>query len=353
MANIVEYIQFYKDKTFDEVPLNDVDALILAEFSYIELNSFLTEEKMPITIEELGKIYFKKVTKESMKNRHLLYRETYHLFEVMKDTKRYKNLLITNYKNIVDEEKQFGAITFRNERKWTYVAFEGTDTSIIGWKEDFDMSHVFPVPSQQLAIDYLEGEVRFFDKSIYVGGHSKGGNLALVACMKCSSFVRNRLKTIYNFDGPGVRDELFHSHAYERIKRKMKMFVPEQSVVGMILSHATDYKVVVSSSKGLFQHDGMSWQCFGSFFVETTLSQKSKNFQKEMRAFLKEIPDSERAEFVNSIFLVLSKAGITSTERVTFSKILRATAYIGDLRANQKTKEKLKKIFVILKNYLR
>lgn len=353
MANIVEYIEFYKDKTFEEVPLNEVDALILAEFAYIQLKEFLTEDIMPLTIHELGQIYFKKVTKEMMKNRHLLYRETYHLFEVMKDTKRYSHLLITNYENVVDDEKQFGAITFQNERKWTYIAFEGTDTSIIGWKEDFDMSHVFPVPSQQLALAYLEKEVRFFDKCIYVGGHSKGGNLAITSCMRSSSFVRNRLKTIYNFDGPGVRDTEFHSHAYDRIKRKIKMFVPEQSVVGMILSHSTNYKVVASTNKGLFQHDGMSWQCFGSFFVETKQSNKSMNFKKEMRAFLKEIPDSERAEFVSSIFLVLSKAGITSTERVTFSKIIRATAYIGDVTTSAKNKEKLKKIFIILKNYLR
>lgn len=353
MANIIDYIGYYKNKTFDEVPFNDVDALVLAEFSYIEFDRFLSNKTMPISISALAKIYFSKVKPEDMKARPLLFRETYHLFEVMKDTRRYKNLIITNYKSIVDDEKQFCAMTFKNAKKWMYIAFEGTDSSIIGWKEDFDMSHAFPVPSQQMAIDYLEEEVHFFDKNIYVGGHSKGGNLALISCMMASSFVRNRVKNIYNFDGPGVREEEYHSGAYERISRKVKMFVPAQSVVGMILYHDLNYTVVESSNKGLFQHDGMSWQCFGSFFVETKLSEKSIHFYKEMRDFLKDIPKEERAEFVSSIFLVFDKAGITSTEKVTFSKILKATTFIGSLTTDKKIKDKLKKIFVILKNYFK
>ncbi len=353
MANIIDYIGYYKNKTFDEVPFNDVDALIFAQFSYIELGKFLSKKTMPISVYDLSTIYFASVKPENMKGRPLLFRETYHLFEVMRDTERYKNILITNYKNVVDDEKQFGAITFKNPKKWIYIAFEGTDSSIIGWKEDFDMSHAFPVPSQQMAIDYLEEEVHFFDKNIYVGGHSKGGNLALISCMMASSFVRNRVKSIYNFDGPGVREEEYHSGAYERISKKVKMFVPAQSVVGMILYHDLNYTVVESSNKGLFQHDGMSWQCFGSFFVETELSEKSIRFYKEMRAFLKEIPKEERAEFVSSIFLVLDKAGITSTEKVTFSKILKATTFIGSLTTDKKTNDKLKKIFVILKNYFK
>lgn len=353
MANIIEYVQFYKNKTFEEIPFNDVDSLILSQLSYVELDSFLTEKVMPITVENLGNIYFSKIKKEDMKGRARLYRETYELFDVLKNTKRYKDLLITNYKNIVDLEKQFGAMTFRNGKKWIYIAFEGTDTSIIGWKEDFHLSHQFPIPSQKLAIQYLEEEINFLDKTVYVGGHSKGGNLALVASMKASSFVRHRIHTIYNFDGPGLRDEEYHSLSYKKIQNKIKMFVPGESIVGMILNHDLKYEVIKSNARRLFQHDAFSWQCFGSVFVPDELSKKSISFSKAIKTFLEKIPDEERASFVESIFSLLDKAGIKDTETLTLSKILKCISSISTLTADKKSKEKLRSIFTILLDYLK
>lgn len=347
MANIINYVEYYGNKNFDEIPFNDVDALVFAEFSYLHLEDFV-KGKLPMTIHELAEIYFEKITKEEIKNRIRIYREVYALFEAMKDTVRYQDIVISNYKNIVDEEKQFGAITFRNKRKWVYVSFEGTDDSIIGWKEDFDLSHTFPVPSQKMAMEYLENEVKFFDKTVYVGGHSKGGNLSLVASMYSSSFVRHRLKNIYIFDGPGLREEEYHSLNYHRIQSKIKMFVPEESIVGMMLCHDLNYTVVKSTTKGAWQHDGFSWECFGSMFVPGLLSKKSMTFSKEIVSFLRSIPDDERVEFVEAIFLVFKKAEITSTENITFSKLVKALGCIGDLTADKKIKDKLKKILSII-----
>ncbi len=347
MANIVDYIRYYGDKTFEEVAFNDVDSLIFSELSYVELDDFLKKEVMPISIQNLGKMYFSKVKAEDMKGRIRLYRETYELFLELKDTKRYKDIMITNYQNVVDHEKQFGAITFRYLKKWVYIAFEGTDSSIIGWKEDFTMSHTFPVPSQKLAVRYLEEEVRFLDKMVYVGGHSKGGNLALVSSMYASSFVRHRLKKIYNFDGPGLREKEYHSVHYNKIKDKLKMYVPSESVVGMILCHDLHYEVVKSSTKGIWQHDGFSWECFGSIFIPDDLSKKSMTFSKAMKEFLADIPDKEREEFVEAIFAVLAKSGITSTENITLSKFLKCLTNVSEVTSNKLIKDKLIRIFNI------
>lgn len=352
MSTIMDYITYYKDKRFDEIPFNDVDALILAEFSYIELDDLLRKENMPITLGELGDIYFSKVTKEKMKGRAKLYRETYDLFEAMKDTKRFKDLMITNYICEVDLEKQFCAMTFRNGKKWTYIAFEGTDSSIIGWKEDFALSHTFPVLSQKMALHYLEEEVRFLDQCVYVGGHSKGGNLALASSLKSSSFVRHRLKAIYNFDGPGLREKEYRSLNYSKIKPKIKMFVPSESMVGMLLNHDLHYQVVKSNIKGMWQHDAFTWECFGSVFIPDQLSRKSIQFSTSMKKFLEEIPDDERLEFVEAFFSIFDKSGISNTEHITLSKILKCISCIGDLTADKKMKEKLKKIFnILLKMY--
>lgn len=353
MANIMEYVTYYGDKTFDEIPFNDIDALIFTQFCYIELDNFLTPKTMPITIEKLSKSYFLKVRQEDMKHRPKFYRETYELFNSLKNTKRYKNIEIHNYQNIIDSEKQFGAMTFRNSKKWAYIAFEGTDTSIIGWKEDFNLSHQFPIPSQQVAINYLENEIKFLDKNIYVGGHSKGGNLSLVSVMKSSSFVRHRVKNIYSFDGPGLREREYHSLAYKRIQNKIKMFVPSESIVGMLLNHDLKYEVVKSSSKGLWQHDPFSWQCFGSVFVKDDLSKKSIIFSKSIKQFLEKMPDEERAQFIEAVFTLLDNAGIKNTESLTLSKILKCISGIGDLTEDKKIKDQLKSIFGIILDYLK
>ena len=353
MANIVDYVEYYKNKTFDEIPFNDVDSLVLSELSYIDFSECITKDIIPINLDNLGKLYFSKVLKDDMKGRAKLYRETYDLFNLLRNTNRYKKLEVTNYKRIVDSEKQFGAITFRYEKKWVYIAFEGTDTSIIGWKEDFNLSHKFPIPSHTLAINYLEDEVRFLDKKVYIGGHSKGGNLAVTASMKASSFVRNRIKLIYAFDSPGLREKEYHSISYKRIRNKVKMFVPSESIVGMLLNHDLKYEVVKSSSKALWQHDAFSWQCFGSVFIPDELSYKSMNFSKNISQFLEKIPDDERENFVESVFSVLDKSGIKNTESITLSKILKCISNISGLTEDKKTKDKLKKIFEIILDYLK
>lgn len=347
MANIVDYVKYYGNKTFEEVAFNDVDALIFSQLSYVQLSDFLTKDIMPISISDLGKLYFEKVKPADMKGRMRLYRETYDLFNELKNTKRYSEILITNHKDVVDNEKQFGAITFRYLKKWVFVSFEGTDSSIIGWKEDFMMSHTFPVPSQKMAISYLEEEVRFLDKCVYVGGHSKGGNLSLVASMYSSSFVKHRLKKIYNFDGPGLREKEYHSVNYSKIKNKLNMFVPSESVIGMTLCHDFNYEVVKSNENGLWQHDAFSWECFGSVFIPDELSKKSITFSKTIKEFLEEISDEERKEFVEAIFDLLDKAGIKSTENVTLSKILKCITNVGDVTSNKKIREKLIQIFNI------
>lgn len=348
MANIMDYVKLYKNKSFDEIHFNDVDALVLAELAYLPLSNFLKTGVMPITIKSLADMYFSKIKEEDMKGRAHIYRDSYHLFKEMMDTKRFKNLVITNYKNIVDDKKQFGAITYRYEKKFSYIVFEGTDSSIVGWKEDFEMAHTFPVPSQKLAYEYLNNEVKLTDHTVFVGGHSKGGNLALVSVMKSLPFVRHRVKTIYNFDGPGLRLKEYHSISYEKIKHKVKTFVPGLSVVGMLLNHDLNYQVVKSSAKNFKQHDAITWECFGEVFIEDELSKKSIIFSQLIKTFVDNMSHDECVEFVDGIFDVFEKAGITDTESINLSKIVKCLSCISDIRANKNLKEKLKALFGIL-----
>lgn len=346
MGNMIEYVKYYGTKTFEEAPFNDIDSLVLSNLSYIDFEKGMkVYDRMSVL--ELGKIYFSKVEPEEMKGRPQLFRETYDLFRMVYLTKRYQNLTVHHYVDCVDDQKQFGAITFRYERKWVYIAFEGTDSSVIGWKEDFDMSHTFPVPSQVLAIQYLTNEISFFDKTVYVGGHSKGGNLAVVSSMYCPSKVQKKIKTIYNFDGPGLRDEEFQTVSYRKIKNKVKTFVPEESIIGFLLNQNESYTVVKSDAKGLWQHDSFSWKCFGSFFIEDKLSEKSENFRKELDQFLIAVNEEDRAEILGAVYTIFQKANIENIEHITFAKVLKAVSYIPELRANKKVKEHIRKVLGI------
>ena len=351
MANIMEYVKYYKDKSFDEILFSDVDSLIFSQISYVDFSSILKEEMLPISLIDLGREYFSKVAREEMKSKAKLFRQTYDLFNAIYNTTRYKDIVITNYKDVLNSETQFCALTFRYKKNFSYIAFKGTDRSVIGWKEDFDMSYSYPIPSQKLAIEFLEDSVSFFDKNVYVGGHSKGGNLALVSALGSSSFVRHRLKCIYSFDGPGLRASEYHSIAYSKIQNKLRLIIPNESIVGLLLHHDFDYEVVESNGKGIFQHDAFTWQCFGGIFVPGVLSKRSIQFSKSMKQFLATTPYLEQKELIDAVYSLFKKAEIDNIEHISLTKILKAITLVNTVTSDKKMMEKIRKILTIFVNY--
>ena len=176
-----------------------------------------------------------------------------------------------------------------------------------GWREDFDLSNTFPVPSQKLAAEYLISEAKKHDK-IYVGGHSKGGNLAVAAALQADEKVREKIITVYDFDGPGFREKEFNSESFQKLIPKIKKYTPEVSVVGMILYSTPNYIVVKSNYKGILQHHAMSWQCFGSYFIPAKQSKNSIKFNNSIKEFLKNNTEEELKEFVKAIFEDIAQA---------------------------------------------
>lgn len=344
MANFIDYCKYYGDKDFNEVPFNDVDALILAELSYLNFSEVISI--LPNTIENVSKAYFSVVTNEKIKSKLNVYKYAHNLFGNVKNTLRFKNIIMTNYSRIVDTEKQFGAITFEYH-DWIYISYEGTNEYMSGWREDFDLSNKFPVPSQTLAIEYLNKEAKKH-KKIYVGGHSKGGNLAVAAAMEANDNIKKRIVTVYDFDGPGMREKEFLSKRYQQLIPKIKKFTPEISLVGMLLYSTPNYFVIQSNMKGILQHHATSWQCFGSYFIPATQSESSLIFSKETKDFMKNNSEEDIREFVASIFEILKKSNINNTETITLKKMLTCINLIRELPAQSKTKDKLFKLFNIL-----
>lgn len=345
MANIVEYVKYYRNKTFDEVPLNEVDALIFANIAYLRLGSSVNQ--LPKTINEVATEYFQEMTSEKIKEEYKIYRDSHHLLNSLKETKRYKEVLITDYEKRIEQEIQFGAITFRT-KDWVYIAFEGTNSIISGWKEDCHLSHRFPIPSQVLAKEYINRNIKISDKKIYIGGHSKGGNLAVAGAMKANLSIKKRITTIFDFDGPGMREKEYNSLEYKLIEPKIHKIVPNHSVIGMLMYYPPKFKTINSTAKSVLQHNPFTWPCFGSYFIEDSLSRKSARFSRDIKKFVKEYTEEEMEQFVETLFEVFKKANINQTDVMNVSKIAKCIKHIRDLKTDEKTIEKAQKLFNML-----
>ena len=170
------------------------------------------------------------------------------------NSRRFNSMKLFAYVNKIDEktQTQFSAITIKINENELYISFRGTDNTLIGWKEDFNMGFVFPVPAQELAVDYIEKIASRHSENMLVGGHSKGGNLAVYSAAFCSEAVQNRIEIVYNFDGPGFDEKVLQKDGYKRICNKVNTFVPQSSVVGMLLNHEERYIIVHSTQLGLY-----------------------------------------------------------------------------------------------------
>ena len=319
--NLFSYVDKYGDKSFEEEVFNEVDNAILATLSYINFKEIVSDSRCnKITIKEAGDKYFQL---HSVNKRYILIvKQAVKLLRYVKDTKRYGNLYLYNYVYDTGNERQFSALTIELNPKLVYVSFEGTDHLVSGWKEDFMMTYKFPIPSQRKAINYINWRFLFDKKEIILGGHSKGGNLAMVAGMYANIFIKKRIVKIYNNDGPGLLLEEYNSKNYNDIKDKLIHIVPNYAIVGLLLYHNDNYTVVRSSRRGVLSHDLHNWVVEGTSFMRAELDTYSKGLDSEINNWLDKYTLDERKRFVYAMFDILRKANIESFMEVIENKKL-------------------------------
>ena len=311
--NLFRFVDQYGSYTFEEIPFCEVDNAIFASLSYVNLDGLVSKYYFSKkTIHDVGEEYFKTRYSKKNKNPLLSIKQAIKLFRYLKDTKRYGNLFLYNYVYECGEEQQFSAVTIEINPKLVYVSFEGTDHLISGWKEDFMMSYQFPVLSQKKAIQYINSRFLFQRKEIILGGHSKGGNLAMVAGMYANFIIRNKIIQVYNNDGPGLLLEQITSKNYQYVQDKLIYIVPSHSVVGLILRHTEDITVVRSARKNVFSHDIFSWIVKEKKFERDELSLFSKRFDEGLVHWLTQYDLMVREQFVLSLFEVFERANVTS-----------------------------------------
>lgn len=299
--NLFSFIDKYGDYTFDEVSFTEVDNIILSMFSYLDLSGIVSGNNFKKRkLKEVGKEFFE--DSDKCIKRFITLKNAIKVFKNIKNTKRYGDLFLYNFVYKNNGESQFGALCIEINKNLVYVSFEGTDHLIGGWREDFMLSYMFPVLSQRMAINYVNKNFTFGNKRIILGGHSKGGNLALVAGMKANYFVRRKIVNIYNNDGPGLLTREFESKSYKKIEDKLIKIVPSYSIVGLIMCHKSEMEVVRSFKKNFYAHDPLTWVVKDKKFERAELNSFCVGLNKEVDEWLKKYTFSERKMLVNALF---------------------------------------------------
>lgn len=308
MANMLNYLDWRGDLTLAADPWNDVDSLIMASLCYIDMPQ--AADKM-LTVGEIADTL---PPYESRKGpQGSFFGSCRALMKHCAISERFGQAELHDYVNEVDADKeiQFSAIMADLPDGSRYVAFRGTDSSIIGWREDFSMAFE-TVPAQTAAAAYLE-KAALDGRRLTVGGHSKGGNLALYAAAHAPERVQALIERVYSFDGPGLDDATVASEGYARIAGKVRSFIPQSSVVGLLLTHFEEYVVVHSNALGLLQHDPFSWQLVGRRFLEVEQVDKASQVVDEtVHEWLRQSSPEERKIFVNTLFDLLESGSATN-----------------------------------------
>ncbi len=311
MKTIIDYLKEYGEYTFEEKPLNDVDSLILSQFSYLKFDGLVhgaADKEQMVTMKELI---------DSADYEHLYADERYRkdntaLFQTMYHSRRFQSIRIGYYVNRVDldKETQFSAVTIRLSDGKFYVAFRGTDESIVGWKEDFNLAFSKPVPGQIMSVEYLEQAAGMTDGGFYVGGHSKGGNLAVYSAMNCKKEVRDRIIAIFDHDGPGFRPEVKKESFYNEIESRIHKTVPRSSLVGMLFYFDGKYHVVESKTLGVAQHNPYTWLVKGDSFKLADQVYAGRTFMNEnLNQWILSLSQEEMRTFVDTLYRVMLASG--------------------------------------------
>lgn len=332
MGTVLEYLEKYGKYSFEEMPMTEVDSLALCQLAYLKFDGMVPEAGMDLDGKDApgglpedvpekpadGLTEQPGVALESLRE-HPDYEKLFAdvryekpnraLYERMIQGKRFRNLRLNYYVNVIEEqwETQFSAVTYTLGDGSHYVAYRGTDETIVGWKEDFNMAFLSPVPGQAYSIEYLNRVAGKFDGPFYVGGHSKGGNLAVYSAMNCEPDIQERILKIYSMDGPGFRPEVLEKCDYGKIADRVVKILPNSSLVGMIFESGMYFQVVKSKTFGLLQHDPYTWLVTGNHLVRADhLYERRQQMDNNLNEWILSLNEQQLQTFVDTMYQVIT-----------------------------------------------
>ena len=344
MGNILDYLDWRGDLTFYQSPFNEVDNLLLSQLPYIDFSGIVKNEgmKQGISIREASRLFFETHDEAEILKTVSMTKNAIFVLKKMAESVRFAEARLFGYCEEIskEEQSQFAVLSILLGDGSVYVSFSGTDETIVGWHEDFNMAFLEETPAHQKAVKYMKTVDLEGVLTLRLGGHSKGGNLAIYAAMHCDWEVKRRILRVYNNDGPGFSKQIIHSQLYRELQPLIHTIIPESSVVGMLFEHMDDYRVVRSSNHGLKQHDVLSWMVLGTDLIEAEqVSRNSLVLDEAMKNWLSGLKHSERQKIVQTIFHVLDMAEIQTVDDLynakweTIVKVMKAE---NDLPAETK-----------------
>ena len=351
-ATVFDYLTWRGDLTFAQDGFNEVDNLILCIISYINFKKisrlWSTDPADAMTMGEVCAF----LTSED-EQLGLSEEDYIPLMRAAAKTKRFGGVKLFAYESSHDDvrEMQFNAVTFLLPDESIFVAFMGTDRSFAGWKEDFNMSFLEAVPAQMRAIAYTTEIARACpDRTLRIGGHSKGGNLAIYSAVKCAQAVQQRIVGVYNNDGPGFLNDLSATVEHQRIAERIHTVVPQSSVVGMLLEHEKNVQVVHSTYEGIMQHDGFSWEVKGTQFVHLDdFSREGKLFDETIDAWADALSPQQREGFSDALYEVLTATGARTLSELGGEKLKSAVSILKSYKSlDRETRDALSDSFKLL-----
>ena len=341
-SDLFDYIKWRGDLTFSASPMGEIDGAIFSMATYVEYDIALPDGEMdePVSFNYVLDSYFSMDEKREIKLGLIAPTgKIISMLEAIKYKDRYSGIKISDFVNYINENEccQFAAMTFHLDDGSVVVTYRGTDDTIIGWREDFNLSFMRQTPSQRMSVEYLNKIADKYNNSrIYVCGHSKGGNLAIYAASMCRDDVQDKIQRVFSYDGPGQSGEVIMSEGYEKICNRIDSFIPQSSIVGTMFNGGK-YKVVNSTYKGPYQHDLYSWELDGPKYLRLSgLSSKGIKNQNGFNGIMGKMSDREKEGFVEIFFGAIESTGASTLSEISSAKLKSIAAVIKSLNVINK-----------------
>ena len=346
MSDVFDYLKWRGDLTFTQDPPNAVDALIFSALAYIRYGgSVEAEPQKPVLLRDAAQSYF---TLEDHTERIRVKYDLELLRQAAQSTRfGFSRLYLYRDLLIPEQETQFAAVTFLLDDGSAFLAFRGTDYSLVGWKEDFNMSFQQTIPAQRLALQYVRDVAAEYLAPLRLGGHSKGGNLAVFAAARCGPMLQKRILEVYNHDGPGFTEYMMGDPGYLALVPRIKTYVPQSSVIGMLLEHEEPYTVIRSKTVSLLQHDPYSWEVMGRDFVQMQqITKESRFVDATIKTWFADMTNQERNQLVDVMFALLGTGGVDNALDIFHPRNIRN--YVKTLSADVNMRKVLSTEFMSL-----
>ena len=357
MSDLFDYLNWRGDLSFEQVPFNKIDALLLAQVTYCIFDGVVSEsftERKNFV--QVAKDFSATPDYEERINiGFLINKRTSELMFKCAESARFRNVELCGFRNIYNEDnvEQFAAVTYIVDGK-TVVALRGTDDTIVGWKEDFNIAWLEQIPAQKDALEYFKEVSDAFEGDFTLLGHSKGGNLVINTAVKCGKKRQKRIEKVFNFDGPGFSKDYYDQPEYKSVEERINSFYPGFAVVGMIFHHPEKYEIVKSEGFTFWQHDPLCWQISGASFInEADFADESRLFYKAFNEWIDKLDTEQKKNFVETMFCILEASGAKTNNEIekdafkATAKMLAAYADMGHTKRRE-----LRKILSMFKDVI-